>query len=355
MAVSEFTPGARSARARRWSRELWSREKARLKRGGKRRLSPRFHGKVMKVRLHCPSTLGMGGPEEREHLFQFLQVMRNWSEKPGVRLILDFGGLSSITSPGALFLIAELDRAMATNMAHIQGTRSKTDLVEEVLQQIGVYEKLGLPCDIAPASKTVIHWRVATGILAEGAKGGSILEAYHGRLPEGLTRGLYDGVVEAMTNTVHHAYPDTGDGRLRRHMIGRRWWMLSQELDGILTVAICDLGVGIPRSLPRSSTYKAATIREFWRSTGLDKTDGSAISVAVQLGRSRTDEKQRGHGLADIVEAVKLATGGRVLITSNRGIFVSVDGKDNVYNHPRSANGTLVHWSVPIEGTNPDG
>lgn len=131
--------------------------------------------------------------------------------------------------------------------------------------------------------------------------------------------------------------------------------MLSQELDGILTVAICDLGVGIPRSLPSSSTYKAATIREFWRSTGLDKTDGSAISVAVQLGRSRTDEKQRGHGLADIVEAVKLATGGRVLITSNRGIFVSVDGKDNVYNHPRSANGTLVYWSVPIEGTNPDG
>lgn len=347
--------GSRTALTKRVRRELWSAEKARIRRGGRRRLRARFQGKIITKRLRAPASLGMANAGERDQLFKFLHEMRLWSERPGVRLIIDFSGARSVNSAGGVFLIAELDRALQSGGAVIQGTRSKTPLVEEVFQQIGIYQKLGLKCDVAPSSDSVIHWRVASGTLAEGSAGGSILEEYEGILTEGLTRGLYDGVVEAMTNTVHHAYPDTNEGRLRRHKIGRRWWMLSQEKDGTLTVAICDLGVGIPKSLPRSRTYSSETLREFWRNTGLDRSDGSAISVAVQLGRSRTGEKQRGHGLADILEAVKLSPGGRVLITSNRGILTSREGKDSVHNHSRSANGTLVHWSIPVSPESVDG
>ena len=329
-------------------RRLWSREKARVRRGGRSRLNKRFGDRLVRIQIRAPDAIAMATPDERTELCRFLKQLRETATNPSARIVLDFSSTTSIASSGAVFLIGEIDRAIAARLASIQARRSKTPLVEEVFQQIGIYAKLGIKCDIAPASESVIHWQVASGTLAEGAKSGSILESYEGRLPEGLTRGLYDGLVEAMTNTVHHAYPDDHEGKRHRRHLGKRWWMLSQERDEILTVAFCDLGIGIPRSLPKSKTYEASTLREFWRNTGLDKTDASAISVAVQIGKSRTGLKQRGYGLAEIVSRAKTNSNGGVLITSNRGIFIANDGREDVFNHKYSVNGTLIQWTTPI-------
>jgi hypothetical protein len=193
----------------------------------------------------------------------------------------------------------------------------------------------------------VKHWRFATGVASEGVKGGTMLAGYEGRLAEGLTSDLYAGIVEAMTNTVHHAYPDEG-GRDLRRFIGKRWWAISQERDGELSISICDLGIGIPRSLPRSATFTSATVRAAWKALGLDSSDASAIRVAVELGRTSTGQKGRGRGLAEIVAAANLSAEGRVLISSNKGVFTSFDGKTHAYNHAQSIRGTLIHWTVRI-------
>jgi hypothetical protein len=187
----------------------------------------------------------------------------------------------------------------------------------------------------------------ASGVATEGEKGGSILEAYQGRLAENLTSDLYAGIVEAMTNTIHHAYAGQIGKELGR-FIGRRWWALSQERDGELTVAICDLGIGIPRSLPRSASFSNSTVRAVWKALGLDSSDASAIKVALELGRTSTGQRGRGRGLSEIVEAADLSDGGRVLISSNKGVFVSVDGDSYARNHSHSIHGTLIHWTVRI-------
>ncbi len=348
-AKNAWSTGRRTSRHKLFRRRLWSKEKARVKRGGKRRLSKRFGAKLVKILIRAPEAIAMSSPDERTEFCRFLTNLREAAANPSARIVLDFSSTISIASSGAVFLIGEVDRAIATQGTTIQARRSKTQLVEEVFQQIGIYGKLGIQCDISPKSDSVIYWQVASGTLAEGAKSGSILESYEGRLPEGLTKGLYDGLVEAMTNTVHHAYPDDAEGRKRRHRLGKRWWMLSQERDGILTVAFCDLGIGIPRSLPKSKTYKADTLREFWRNTGLDKSDASAISVAVQIGKSRTGLKQRGYGLAEIVNSARKTEKSGVLITSNKGVFIAKDGTDHAFNHRLSINGTLIQWTIPME------
>lgn len=336
-------------------RRLWSREKARVRRGGRSRINRRFGRKLVRIQIRAPEAIAMASPEERSELCRFLRTLRETATNPLARIVIDFSPTTSVASSGAVFLIGEIDRAIAARLATIQARRSRTPLVEEVFQQIGIYEKLGIKCDIAPASESVIHWQVASGTLAEGAKSGSILESYEGRLPSGLTKGLYDGLVEAMTNTVHHAYPDDHEGRTHRRHVGKRWWMLSQERDGILTVAFCDLGIGIPRSLPKSKTYEASTLREFWRNTGLDNSDASAISVAVQIGKSRTGLKQRGYGLAEIVSRAKTTSKGGVLITSNRGIFIANDAREEVINHKYSVGGTLIQWTTPISSDDNNG
>lgn len=344
-----YCDGRRSADKKKHRRRIWSAEKARVNRGGNR--NPKFivRGRVLVVRVRAPKDIDVGIESKRHATVEFLRKIRMHSARTDRRVVLDFSQVERIYPAGAVLLVAEVHKALSIPGSLLQARRCRAKLVDEVLQQIGVYSGLGIQCEEEPSSESVIHWRQASGVLAEGSAGGTILENYQGRLAEGLTRGIYDGMVEAMTNTIHHAYADDvpGGSELRKH-IGKRWWVLSEERDGMLTVVIADLGVGIARSLPRSKTYDSKTVREFWRNAGLDRSDGSAIAVAVRLGRTRTEAKERGRGLADIVEAVNLSDQGSVLICSNRGNFSASKGKERVHTSDDSIHGTLVHWKVPI-------
>lgn len=331
-------------------RRLWSKEKVRVRRGA----TPCVHflklGRLVNLTLRAPRHFDVWNPAYRGGTVDFLERLRRHSRKKGVALILDFSETELVFATGAVLLVAEIDRALATRLAVVQARRCSQLVTDEILQHLGIYAKLGIRCSQEPQHESVIHWRVASGVYAEGKAGGSILESYEGRLAEGLTRGLYDGVVEAMTNTVQHAYADdVRGGRELRHSIGRRWWIISEERDGMLTMCICDLGVGIPRSLPRSKTFSSRSVRDFKRNARLDNSDGSAIAVAVRLGRTRTNLKERGRGLADIVAAVNLSDRGSVLISSNHGNFSAEKGSERVNNSPHSIHGTMVHWKVPIK------
>jgi len=251
---------------------------------------------------------------------------------------------------------AEIDRAIAgTRVAKpFLCVRPDDDRMDEVFAQIGLYDSIDEPCEVNSDRDDVKHWRLATGVLSEGEQGGSMLESYKGRLADRLERGLYEGIVEAMTNTVHHAYEGSHGNRLR-HMIGKRWWLLSQERDGLLTVAICDLGIGIAESLPRSGTFTVDAVRQFLKGNGLSSNDANAIRAAVELGNTRTKIAGRGRGLHDIVEAANLSAGGSVMIGSNRGVFTVADGKSYARNFDDSVRGTIIWWVVRIADNEQDG
>ncbi len=305
-------------------------------------------GKLIHLRVIAPSHLDAFDFQYRSATMEFLESLRSKTLIKGIGVTVDLSRVEQIRPSAALLLLAEIDRTLnrAIHTAALRVARPADPVIDAVMNQIGIYRG---NTDPSPESQRddVRHWRAATGVLSEGQKSGSILEFYDGRLAEGITKGLYDGLVEAMTNTVHHAYAGQVGEELKRH-IGKRWWMLSQERDGLLTVAICDLGIGIPRSLPRSETFSNAAVKALWRILGLDNSDGSAIKVAVELGRTRTGEPGRGKGLSEIVRAVNLSTSGRVYICSNRGVYASADGKDSFYNHSHSVRGTLIHWTVPV-------
>lgn len=340
------TRGATSARKRRIIRRLWSREKLRVRKGGERSKKGRWRGKILVVRISAPELMTLE-PDVRNDALTFLATIRDRSRTSGVQLLLDFRPMQKVTPLGCVLLVAELDRALADGSTRIQAHPASQPIIHQVLEQVGIYKRLGVKCDVTPTDESVIHWRSASGVLAEGQTGGSLLENYEGRLAEGIRKGLYAGIVEAMTNTVHHAYVGADGAQLRR-FIGHRWWMLSQEKDDILTVAMCDLGIGIPRSLPKSGSFAPGAIVQMWTALGLDRTDASALKVALEMGKTRTEMKGRGKGLSDIIEAVKLSPEGSVYLGSQRGIFTAHKGKSMARNHSRPIRGTVVHWTVPI-------
>ncbi|MDB5684865.1 MAG: hypothetical protein JWM75_2563 [Sphingomonas bacterium] len=238
--------------------------------------------------------------EARGPTVDFLAELRSFTRRAGVGIVIDLSQVNKVHPSGAVLLLAEMDRAaLGQSGSTLQIARCRDPIVDAVMCQIGIYVTDEGPT-VEAEREDVKHWRYATGVASEGTKGGTILHGYEGRLAEGLTSDLYAGIVEAMTNTVHHAYAGPPGLELRR-FIGKRWWALSQERDGELTIAICDLGIGIPRSLPRSATFPQPLVRAAWQAMGLDRSDANAIKVALELGRTSTGQKGRGRGLSEIM------------------------------------------------------
>jgi hypothetical protein len=193
--------------------------------------------------------------------------------------------------------------------------------------------------------QSVVHWRHATGLKVEGSVAWGVMENFEGELSEALKSSLFKGISEALTNAVHHAYEaKRNDGT--KVQGDKRWWLFSQERDGFLTVVFCDLGIGIPNSLPLK---KDARLLEILRKLSKDKSDVGAIRAASELKKTRTNEENRGYGLAEILDAARKAEQGSCVIYSNRGRFgYGADGQEVENQFANSIYGTLIEWRVPL-------
>ncbi len=201
---------------------------------------------------------------------------------------------------------------------------------------------------------TVRHWRFATSVQANAADFDKVLTECEGKITPALSKSIYRGVTEAMTNCAHHAYIEPRDDGTHLND-DPRWWMFSQELDGRLYVAFCDLGMGIPRSLPRidgTAPGWMEVLNKYLNPFKREQQEAALIKAAIEIGRSRTRQAHRGLGLQQIIEAVNLTTGSNVHIFSNKGSYELAPNrliKERLVQFNDSIMGTLIQWSMPIQ------
>ena len=156
-------------------------------------------------------------------------------------------------------------------------------------------------------------------------------------LKEDIRTGLFESMSEAVTNSIHHAYP---------HSDLKEWRMFAQLREGKLTVAICDQGVGIPSSLknkPELKEWLESRINRIKR-----KHDTFLIRLAVESSRSQTRLPHRGKGLKDMLEFVKSGTVGGFLVLSAKGAFsynVLTTGHAK-RDYKTSIDGTIIEWQI---------
>jgi hypothetical protein len=159
---------------------------------------------------------------------------------------------------------------------------------------------------------------------------------------------LYQGVSEAITNVLHHAY------RVSNNL--SRWW-LSASIDikaKRLTVMVLDHGLGIPRTLPRQGVRERMQ-RALAKTIPFLVDDGVMIEAAVTLGRSALQQAHRGNGLRrDIQHAIRQFKGAaRLRIHSNRGLYIFERLPDGSLRSRTSASvqsldGTFVEWTFDL-------
>lgn len=159
---------------------------------------------------------------------------------------------------------------------------------------------------------------------------------------------LYAGLVEAMTNVVHHAYrTDLGDSTPENV---RCWWM-SGSYDNethLLSIFFYDHGLGIPATLPRK--YTTEKIQGILEMLGLPDDEGGRIEAAMEIGRTRTDSPGRGRGLSQIRDVISLHGNGRLRILSGKGEYLyDANGHTTRRTHAIGISGTLVHWDLVLK------
>lgn len=299
------------------------------------------------LRLFAPVVFDIEEENNRGDLVRFLEELRgHFKYHAEKRLMIDFARTQRFVATGTLLFYAELCRLVEYSPAtQVRCNEPQNERARQVLQQIGVYEI----CQHIYHGKTyhrdVVHWRVARGHVVDASQYAETIEIHEGRLAEPLVRGIYRGLAEAMTNVCHHAYIEQRNDGLD-HDGSHDWWVFSQAKDGHLFVALCDLGVGIPVTLPKTNPGLISKLKAI---TGFEPLDGQCIKAAVEDSRSRTGKPERGKGLGDIIRAVSGVTGGRAMVFSNRGCYTLRSGKEGYGNYRDSILGTLVSWSMPIQ------
>ncbi|AMW83932.1 hypothetical protein AK972_3132 [Pseudomonas yamanorum] len=305
----------------------------------------------LKTVIHHAPIVFCAFTEPRNELIKFIEKIR-FSVISGCRSILiDFSRTQKFIASGTILFFSEIDRLLDLfPKLNVRSTIPLNKKASLVLQQIGFYTRIGKKVPISNCELAdVINWRVAKGQDVSGANYDVILGKYDGVITPALQEDLYAGLTEAMTNAHHHAYIARRSDGIASAKSYKPWWMFSQEKDGMLSVVFCDLGVGIPGSLPYSDD-------DGWRKWylvlsrfGLQNLgDARLIRGAIRHSKTRTRKHNRGKGLTQIVETVLASKDSVAIVQSNRGWYQIKKGKETYGDFTMSTNGTIIYWQMPL-------
>lgn len=285
----------------------------------------------------------------------FARSVRDGVLRQHESVVLDFSATEKMVADGTLLLVAELHRCilLCRKKPSFSFIPPRNEKVLEVLKQVGILDLIGAELEATATSDDVIHWCAAHGRRADGTQAGQLLDRVQGQIAEPLKQGLFAGITEAMMNAGEHAYSKPRpDGIAKPPEVD--WWLFSQEKDGWLSVFICDLGVGIPGTLPDTTSQSPSLNSRVRRLLGSANADVKMIKLALERGRSRTKLDHRGYGLFRDIRGAISEKRGELLIISNRGRYGLVQqgqGSPDLIaadTLPISIGGTIVGWRVPI-------
>ncbi len=295
--------------------------------------------RVRNIRLSTPEHFTLGDAAARLALFKLVHALREGLAQ-GHRVHLDFTQSKRLHPCGTLYFTANLDQALTDYPGQITCNYPEDNTVEQLFQHIGLLQWMGLSPRQAITAENVRHWHFVKGKTGDAAGFAELMAEYTNSFDGQVRMGLYSSLTEAVTNTIQHAYPDIP----ATEVAPRPWWMFAQRLDDLLTVTICDLGIGIAESLKRKPELKDYLLH--WR----PKTRDKKLIEAAAGRRSSTKLPYRGRGLPEMLEFVRTSRIGGMIIHSNRGTYsydVDTQTERTVVMAP-ALPGTLIQWTLSI-------
>ncbi len=326
-----------------------------LNRKHKPSVSKRLHierlCKNSRVKIHAPKQIDFYNVHNFEVVTAFLTRIRK-CVRGGGRVFINFSQTEYISAAAMLSFLAEIEVLITESplgQRVIAFSHPENDKVESILKQVGFYGLLKKAERQTKEYDDVTFWKYASGVCSEPVLAKEIFAEVKQEIQMAGSKKLYRGFVEAMSNSVEHAYAvvkQLGDGGATS-----KWWAFAGIKDGNLIFVICDKGVGIPNTLPATQKGNIDTIFKLLGIIG--RKDSSFIKAATNLSKTSTLLPNRGKGFKDIKSVIDTHDSARLSIFSNRGryMYKGVDRgkiKEIAYDYKHSVNGTIIEWLLPL-------
>lgn len=295
--------------------------------------------------VKLPEELCIDKETERNALLTAISQINSHIKTHNI-VLLDFSHTKTIHATAMLLLNSHIRQIIDNNSTlKFKFRLPHNPKVKQVLKQIGLLDHINEKLRVNPTDHDVIHWKCVSGQYVNNELSAKL---FTDDLEVHINDQLFAAFAEAMANSVEHAYEGIA---LTENT--DKWWMFMQTKDNYMSVALCDLGIGIPESLTRKdASWKQRAID----AVGIEKIDKYLIEAAVQESKSRhRDKKERGKGLSQIVSAVNnYGKEAGFIIYSNHGCYKKFFGdkkadKLTTHNYKNSINGTIISWKVPID------
>ena len=346
---------------RRRAKELWRRNRFKRRRIRGAQTHTHLHVNTLtkssvksqkdkRIVIVLPSRLDF--EENYETTTSHFAILRE-AVQTGLRIkTLEFGKIRAISPSAALVLASEVDQWKQRWRGKLRADLPTWDEdIKRLLCQMGYFELLDIPnpeTDWPTKSMTFLPFKRGRVSDSNGGQLAKELRIHIETLVKQKIKRhfLFEGLSEAITNVVQHAYCGVTD-------LSRKQWWLSASFDSDaqkLCVTFYDQGVGIPETLPTSGFSEQ--IKD-WTNTW---TDSRKIEAAMAVGRTASQLPERGKGLQNLVEFARSHREGSLAIFSNLGMYRQsftngADGqrdRDMRRDHKNSVGGTLIEWSVTI-------
>lgn len=252
----------------------------------------------------------------------------------GKSVILDFSKVQALFPCGLLILMGWVDEWIKNFPNKISGIYPEVDLVEQMLQQVDVLRKLGLPERREIFHNDVTRWHYFHGTNADATPIEPFMEELQRLLGIEKQLGLGNCVTEAMINVGHHAYQQDKHGS---------WWIFATISNGSVFVALYDRGESVPATLLAKPKVMDFLSGRMW---SLGRGDSHLITAAVG-GRTRTELPYRGKGLPEMLEFTKKFPNSELGIYSRNGFF-RFSNQESSGKLKTPIKGTLVIWRLNV-------
>lgn len=311
------------------------------------------------VLLVAPQVFTLVSSREHEVVSRFLRELVRATLVESSTVCIDFRNTEKFIADGTLLLFAEVQRILRRAPNSIRCIPPRDKVARQVMYHLELLSQFGCN-DCYPSDRDdVRQWVVCSGVLADATQGlGDEIERLDG-LTNVRASALFRSVTEALVNVTQHAYTQPrmdGTGEDDE----RGWWMFIRPEPHQLSISFCDLGIGVPHTVPNSPKHAgwlASRMATVARAIGVrSHSDAELIRVTVDEKRSRLRLEHRGNGFANMLEAINAAGNGQLMITSNRGAYMyKLNGaaeETKSQNYRSSIYGTVISWQFSgIGGT----
>lgn len=284
---------------------------------------------------------------------EFIRIFRQYAIGMRHPIALVFNEVNEISPEALILLLAELYRCRKLFGSNkVTGTYPKNRKIEKLMNDSGFFNLLNVSPRIKKKSKNypLEYIEFITGNkLIESTASDLRIALLGNKIEMGIIakKRLFRAVTEAMINVSNHAYPRTK----AKNVIRDQWWISGHinKKTNELIILFCDLGVGIPETIPKIHGWERIRAALSILPT-IKPNDAEMIKAGMEIGRTRTGVDGRGNGLNDLRKFVDDTGGGELCIFSRKGQYIYRAGQgDSMKNHNYSIGGTLIKWSVPIK------